>query len=1116
MNLKFFYSVLILCFLMKGRVYSQDRELTVSGIVKESGTNEALPYVSVKVKGTSQGTTTDLAGKYTIRVPSTAVLVFTFVGFETAEVPVNGKNSLNVTMNSSGTSLNEVVVVGYSQQSREKTSAAVSKLDVKQLTNSANASPLAAVQGKIAGVSIPISSGQPGAAPANIIIRGSSKVNSYGTGIGNSGGNNYQAASQAGPLIIIDGVFRELNDVNPDDIESFQVMKDAASTAAYGARGANGVIVIKTKSGKFSSGKANVTFNYRTNRETPFRDYNYLNATQYLTLARTTVQNTSDFTATQKNNLLNNGGFSGGTRVYTAKGQYGNNVNLTALYDNIVDIEGQDYVNNLLANGWMVMDDPINPGTKLLYADNNYQDKIWNTGVSNNYNLGIDGGGENANYNIAMNYVNQEGTFVGTNYKRYNLLGNFGFKATNRMQINAMVNYQNVQPNYVEAYTNDLVRGVRITPLIRTFKDDGTPHTGENLTVRNRFHTLSYDNTRVTTERLISRLEGNWEIAKRLHLKPSISYSIDNDKMFFFRKAFPDPIQFSTQRQKREYILDSRQLMIDQILQYDVTIKEKHNLMVLAGFNYTKQDTNEVDIGSQRGTNDYITTISEPATTTVGGSVVPNVTNFRTGLLQSKSASYFSQLNYDYRGKYLASVVARYDGFSHFAPENKYAFFPAFSLGWNIHKEDFWDISQISSLKLRGSWGEAGGNDLPLTSTYGSYISNVYGQSPGIIRENLANPNLKWETTATTDIALEAGFLKDRFTLTVDWYNKLTKDRLDIKPLPAEAPFPFIVFNNGVLQNTGWEFELAAGIIRSNSFNWNANFSFAYNRQRIKELPYNGRERNRQQGGKVYDVASGKEIEVGGLAEGERPYSYYAFRVEGVFATDEEAEAWGKVDQLASAQGLGVGKKAGDYRWADLNNDNIIDSRDMVFTGYKTPDKIGGMQNTLTYRNFTMRFNIDFALGHVISNGALARSLGQGRAYNEGAPEEALGDDIWKKPGDEGKRYARFSFGDFDNGQRNYLRNVNAVGGNSGYSSDVSTMIEKGDFLAFRELYLSYNMPAKLMSKIGSAGMSVFGSITNLGYITKYEGLNPESYTGFDPGGYPRPRQFTLGAAVKF
>ncbi|MDB5111641.1 MAG: TonB-dependent receptor plug [Mucilaginibacter sp.] len=1118
MKRKLIYLLLLACYFAVSGVNAQSNTFMVSGTVSNGAQNETLPGVSVNVKGTTIGAVTDINGKYTLRTPGSDVtLVFSFIGYDSQEVPVKGRASVNVTLNASSKALSEVVVVGYSQQTRETNTASISKIDPQQLVNTANATAIDALQGKIAGVSIPISNGQPGSAPTNIIIRGGSKLNVYGTGTGNSGGNPVLSSDASSPLVIVDGIFRPMKDINPDDIESLQVMKDAASTSIYGARGANGVIVIKTKGGKFGSGKANINFNYRTNWEVPTGAQKYLSARDYLTLARTTVKNTFD--ALDKNTLLNNGGFSAGTKVYTAKGQYGTATNLTALYDNIVNIEGQDYVNNLLANGWETMDDPINPGTKLLFADNHYQDLLWNTGMTNNYNFGIDGGSQVANYNISMNYINQAGTFVGTNYKRYSALGNFSFKATNNVQINAMVNYQNVLPNYVDAYTNDLVRATRVTPLIRIFKDDGTPTTGENLTTRNRFHTLAYDNTKVSTERLATRVDVDWNIVKGLHFRPAISYLINDGSTLFSRKAFPDPIQFATTRLKTENVNNTRQLMIDQILQYDHTFHQYHHFMILGGFNYTSNSGNVVDIGSQRGTNDYITTISEPSVTTVNGVTVTNVTNFGTSLSESKSASFFSQFSYDYMSKYLFNAVIRRDGFSNFAPANKYGTFPSASVGWNINKENFWKENVVSSLKLRGSWGQAGSSDLSLTDTYGNYTSNVYDQLSGIQRANLSNPNLKWETTQTTDVAVDMGFFKDRINLTVDFYNKLTKDRLDSKPLPAEAPFSSIVFNNGSIQNKGVEIELQAVVLRSKDFNWRTNFSFAYNAQKVISLPDNGRNKNRQGGGVVIDPKTGQEIEVGGYAEGERPFAYYAWKVVKVFSTEAEAAAWQSthVDQIATAAGIKTGKHAGDYQFADLNNDGIIDNRDLAFMGYKTPNKTGGMQNTFTYKSFSMRVNIDFSMGNVIDNGSLARELGQGRAYNEGAPVEALGPDIWQKSGDVGKKYARFSFGDADFGQKNFIRQAAAdVGTGSAYSADVSTMISKGDFLAFREVYLSYDLPKKLLSKIKSTGLTIFVSANNLGYITAYKGQNPEVVTGFDPGGYPRAKQFTLGASIKF
>jgi TonB-linked SusC/RagA family outer membrane protein len=1091
------------------------QQLTITGTVRSAGTGENLPGVSIILGGTSSGTTTDADGKYTIQAPANGRLVFSYVGFDPQETAISSRSKIDINLMESEKALSEVVVVGYTSQSRAKTTAAVSKLGTEELRNTSNPNPVQAMQGKMAGVSVPVNSGQPGAGAANIIIRGGTKLNVYGTGLGNSGGNSIGTSESSGPLVIVDGVFRSLNDINPDNIESFQVMKDAAATAIYGARGANGVIVVKTKGGKFNT-KANITLNHRTTWETNARDYKYLNARDYLALARKTVQNTFD--PIDKNNLLNNGGFSAGTRVYTAPGQYGNNINLTALYDNIVAVEGQGYVDRLLANGWETMDDPINPGTKLLFADNHYQDMLWNTGVTQNHNLSIDGGSDRASYNVSAGYTNQAGTFAGTRYKRYDVLGNFGFKAAENFRIDAMVNYQNVLPNYVEAFQNELTRGTRLTPLIRIYKDDGNPTPGENYATRNRFHTLKYDDVRSSTERIISRIAGDLVIAKGLSYKPAISYLMQDYRYMFMRKGTPaSEIQPATQRQKNEDTNNFRQLMIDQILQYDLSVHDRHNFTFLAGFNFTKSTNSIINIGSQRATSDYIYTINEPTTSVINGIVNTNVTDFKTTLTESRSASYFGQFNYDYDGKYLLSGALRYDGFSNFAPQNKYALFPSASLGWNIHREKFWNIAPVSTLKLRASWGQAGSSDLSLTDTYGGYSAATYALGSGILRGNLSNPNLRWELTETTDLALDASLFGDRVTLSVDFYNKLTKNRLESKPLPSEAPFPSITYNNGTLQNKGVEIELGATVVKAGPFTWRSNFSFALNRTIIKKLPDNGRAKNRQGGDLIYDRATGKNVEAGGLAEGERPFALHAYKVLGVFPTEEEAKAWNatKKDNLASPSGITTGKHAGDFIFDDINNDGVIDTKDQVFIGYRNPDKIGGMQNTFTYKSLSLRVAVDYALGHMISNGALARSLGTGRAFNEGAPEQAVGPDIWQKPGDTGKKYARFSFADADFGQRNYLRSA-TLGNNNGYGSDVSAMIEKGNFLAMREISLAYDLPKNLLRKIRSTGMNVFVSVYNLGYLTKYKGINPETYTGFDAVGYPRPRQFSVGTTVRF
>ncbi len=425
-------------------------------------------------------------------------------------------------------------------------------------------------------------------------------------------------------------------------------------------------------------------------------------------------------------------------------------------------LKDRTYVDDLLAKGWQVIDDPINPGTRLLFTDNNYQDMLWNTGTTDNYNASVSGGGENASYNVGLGYVNQQGILVGTNYKRYNVLGNFGFKVTSNFKLDAMVNYQNVIPNYVESYQNDLVRGTRITPLVRTFRDDGTPNFGEVQTTRNRFHTLKYDDVRVNTERIVSRLAGDVTILKGLHYRPALSYVLEDYNNSLFRKSFPGLQIPNSFRGKYENKNSFRQLMIDQILQYDHSFGN-HNLSVLAGFNYTRIRIDTVKLGSQRASNDYVYTIEEPTTTSVNGQASYQCNRSVYFFTDKRSASYFGQFSYDYDNRYLVSGSIRYDGFSYFAPGNKYATFPALSVGWNMHNEKFWNSKYVNALKLRASWGGAGLNDLDPEDTYGGYLGTSYAQTTGIVRDGLANPTLQWETTETTDLAAgDAAFFAEQ------------------------------------------------------------------------------------------------------------------------------------------------------------------------------------------------------------------------------------------------------------------------------------------------------------------------------------------------------------------
>lgn len=1105
------FQILIMTMLVLWAGQLRSQEITnVSGIVTDQK-GQPLPGVTVLEEGTNNGALTNNDGNYSIRVSKNSTLVFSFVGMTNQKIKINQRTRIDIVLNEETIGLEEVVAVGYSTQSRKKVTSSVSKVTQEQLQNIPSVSPVQALQGKMAGVSVPVLTGQPGAA-ANIVIRGGTTLRPYGTAHGGSDVGNRDASD---PLVIVDGVFRSFTDINPDDIESIQVMKDAASTAIYGARGANGVIVIKTKSGK-GAGNAAFTFRYQHGVETQAREYDYLNAREYLTLARQTM--TRGIDNFNVNSYLYSTGNSATVPTFTTKGAYGVFKFTPAYIDNLVAIEGQGYVDNLLANGWETMEDPVNPGKTIIFKDSHYQDVVWNTAHTNNYNFGASGSSDVANYNISLGYVDQGGIFLGTGYQRFSALANSGYKLNDKVSVNLNFSYLWNDNEYSDNIERDFVRGVRVPPLNRLYNDDGTPNINEGNNPRSRLHQLYYQDNNVNTAQFIMRLSADYEVIKNLHYRPSASLNTTNFNRLYFEKFYA---QQPSQREKYMRQDESNQIMTDHVLQYNHTFDSDHNVMILGGFNFIRNRFFQVIGTSQRSATDYISTISgDPASTIINGVVSPNL-SASSSFSESKSASFFGQASYDFAGKYLFTASLRRDGFSNFAPENRFATFPSVSAGWNVSNEKFWNVKFMNNLKIRSSWGETGLSNLSTNDTYGVYGASLYATASGLTRSNIPNAKLLWETTEAMDAGFDMSLFKSRLNLTFDVYNKLTKNRLADLPLAAETGFSSIKYNVGSLRNSGFEIELDAKILEMNGFLWNSTFTFAYNRTVIVELPQNGREQNRINGGLVYDPVLKKEIWVGGYAEGERPLGLWAWKSNGIFATDAEAAASPIKDMLVPAANLGKVKHAGDVNWADLNGDNLIDGKDMAFMGYRVPDKIGGFQNTFSYKGFILKINMDYAMGHVISDGELARAMGQGRSSNEGAPRQAIGEDIWKNQGDAGKLYPRFSFADYDLGFRNHLRfsslsGYSGVGLDNSYGVDNSIYYSKGDFLAFREISLSYNLPKKVSKMLYMNNIMLNAGVYNIGYLTSYSGLNPEVYKGYDEGGYPRPRQFTFGATLQF
>ncbi|MCG6190641.1 SusC/RagA family TonB-linked outer membrane protein [Maribellus maritimus] len=1085
-----FWNFLIILMFLSANVWGQQTKKITGTVTDKSG--QPLPGATVVEQGTMNGTVTNGDGVYNISTTENAVLGFSFVGMKPQTVTVGNRSQINIQLDEETIGLDEVVAIGYGTQSRAKITSSVSKVNAEEIRNSGEINPINALQGKAAGVEVRVTNGQPGAS-GKIIIRGGTSTN----------------PDSDNPLYIVDGVIRPINDLNAEDIETMQVLKDAAATAIYGARGANGIVIITTKSGA-SGGKGQINVKYSTDISTIAKSYPFTNAEQYLWASRkaaalglddvNSASRLSDGAYPYSTNNISNTAHGGG---------FMNSKHTVEFLDDLISVEGQDLVSDLLDNqGYRIMNDPIS-GKRMIFKDNNYDNVMFHTGVSHNYNINFSGGNEKASIYTSLGYTNQDGIVKGTFYDRLSFLLNASYFVKDNLSVEAGVNYQYVNYKDPRGYNETINRSSRLPHTVRLYYPDGTPAIGESASSpRNILHELYYENIESKRYRTTFRFGLDWEIIKDLHFKPSASLFLNEDVYNYFESYH----EFDKKREMSSYHNQDRRYMVDAVLNYNKTLADAHNINAMAGSNIS--DFHEFNI-SGSGANaptDYIPTLNASNTEDERAS---------TSIGDDRLVSFFGRVNYDYKMKYILGVSGRIDGSSKFSEAHKWGFFPAFTLGWNIHNEDFWNSGVLTKLKLRTSWGEAGNNVLSISDTQGAYSSGYnYSWSPGILNTTLANNSLVWETTRSIDAGFDAGFFNDRITFYADYYNKLTRDRLVSIPLARESGFNSIVANYGSVRNQGVEFELGVNAIKKTNLNWNISANFSFNRLVVASLPDNGKDKNRINGGEIYDKESGEYIMVGGLAEGERIGGIWAFHMIGVYATDEEA-AQAPYDTKVSGYWLnkpaGEQKVAGDAIWEDVDSNGIIDDRDMVFMGWEAPDKVGGITNTLQWKGLTARFVMDYALGHVISNGWRARANGNAR-NRVMTITDVLSDNMWWEEGDQATipRYSAAS--DWDNGKRNHIRNTSysGVGPRHNYTYPNSLYIKKGDYLAFREFSLSYDLPSGISQKINMNNIQLNAGVYNIGYLTKFDGLSPERYDGGERGEYPRPRQFKFGVNLTF
>jgi TonB-linked SusC/RagA family outer membrane protein len=1034
---------------------------TISGTV--TGTDKApLPGVSILVKGTTVGTLTDISGKYSLSIPTDAkTLVFTFVGMKPQEVVIGSGTVYDVTLSESLVGLDEVVVVGYGTQNRARLTTAISKLDTKVLQNVSYANVGSSLQGTVAGLRVQTTTGMPGAAP-RIIIRG-------GTSINNPDGAN--------PLYIVDGVIRpNMNDLDQSDIESIQILKDAASTAIYGARGSNGVVIIETKSGK--SGKTQINYRYDLTASKNVDDLNLLNARDFIYFQRMGIVASAERKPSQLSMLSQAN--SAGT---------GNDLtNLTAFSTQYLTDANKYKLNE----GWQSMPDPTDPTKTILFSDTDFQSKLFQTGIAHNHTLTASGGTENATFSAGLGFLDQTGIVITSRYHRLSGHMNGDLKVRKNLTIFGRLNYTNSSNNEPPTGTNLFGRTQGLPPTAKYKYEDGTLASGINSSLGNPEYVVGFVNTKNSADRLQISVGTHWEILPGLAFDPQISlFQTISDSRYFEKAYYNGPKAYNTDRNANGQFAKTLQKQADATFSYTKDI-DVHHFDAKVGYSYFGTMSRTLAAYGKGAATDLIATLNASATPV-------SVTGTET---QQLIYGYFGRINYDFNQKYLLSVNARYDGASNLGTGNKWGFFPGVSVGWNVDRENFWSIlpEKLLRMKLRASYGVNGNiSGLGPYQAQGSYsVGTKYTGVSAIQNTSLANSNLQWEQSKTLDFGVDLGVLNDRIGVLFDVYNRRTDNLLASLALPQSTGFSSITTNLGSLQNKGVEIEIRASILpRTSKFQWDVSFNATTIHNKILKLPPNGVLNNRVGGYYVWDSKLNDYAWKGGLQEGGTMGDFYAYKYLKVFATDAEA-ANAPLDTQVPQTGDFQKKRGGDVDYLDADGNKIIDSKDMVYVGNQYPKANGGFTTTFGWQGLMLNVRMDYLLGQTIYNYTYGTLLGQFQGDN-GLSKDLLRS--WQKQGDV-TDIPRFYWAD-QQASNNLYRGGNLC----------SFLYEKGDFLCLREVTLSYDIPKRIIEKVKIVALRINVTGNNLHYFTKYRGVNPED-GGRTYGRFPIPRNIIFGVNV--
>lgn len=1031
--------LMLLVFLNVMPVFAQSQKVT--GKVSDKQSGEPLPGVTVLLEGTTNGTVSDANGNYAVRVEANnKTIKFSFVGYVPVVAEITGKNIINVEMEVDNEKLEEVMVVGYGSLKKSDITGSITSVKSEQLKLLPTQRADQSLQGRAAGVMVLNTDGAPGG-NTTIRIRGMNSIN---------GGNE--------ALVVIDGVMGgNINTINPADIESIEVLKDASSTAIYGSKGANGVIIITTKGNQ--KGKPSVNYSASFGVQTLAKKLDLMNAYDFATLV----------------NLQRMRGDVGVTPIP------------------IFSQEELDYFKTIDGTDW--------------------QDEIYRMAPIQNHSLSVNGGNDATRYFFSLGYLNQDGILINTNYKRYNVRGAINSEIREWLKTGINISLINtdgsVTPFGGSNYSSNVSSAILLAPRwpanIPVYQPDGSysmsPNNYGPVTTWNPVASANETDSRYYQVDNSLNAYLDFKILEGLSLKINGSGRIvTDDNRTFWNEKTKEGLEANgfggkgfVNNRRYEHYQNSN------ILTYEKKF-EQHSLTV------TAVDERQIEFFGQNQIDARDFYFVPTGLNNLAGAKV--LTAQSPGAYKRVLLSQLARVNYSLAGKYLLTASVRRDGSSVFGKNNKWAMFPSAAIGWRVSEESFMkSFEKISELKLRVSYGVTGNQGISPYQSLASigtsqsafnypYYGTENSTQTGFGVTNPSNPNLKWESTAQTNIGVDAGFFKNRLTVNADVYSKHTNDLLMYRTLPGITGLYSMLDNIGSTRNEGIEITVGGDPLVG-KVKWNTNFTASLLRM------------------EVLDIGDDEKIQVpssgGGYGTGYLAYitkggafgDWYGYTYLGTWKNSEKEQA------------KKYGKLPGEPKYLDINNDNAIDAADISKIGNGLPEFIFGWNNNVSAYGFDLAVFIQGVTGNDVFNTPRIKLEAQGSGTSTALLDYWTAGRETDMPG-----YLRASdYIEFTEQGIPDTYNIDQL-----YSGSTSRWVEDGSYLRIKNVTLAYNVNSSISKRIGIEKIRVYGSVTNLYTLTKYKGYDPEvsSFTtsdasiGIDYGNYPPAKTFTFGLDVTF